>query len=42
MTKILFVCHGNSSDVLEYQGISGHNAANGEHLKNGLLPFYYD
>ena len=42
MTKILFVCHGSRSGSFAYQGISGQNAANGGHLRNGLLPFCYD
>ena len=28
MIKIMFVCHGNSSDVQEYQGIRRHCTAN--------------
>ena len=42
MIKILFVCHGSTSDSRELAALVGQNGANCGSWENRLLRFYYE
>ncbi len=42
MIKILFVCHGSTSESRELAALVGHNGANRGIWESGLLRFYYE
>ena len=42
MIKILFVCHGSTSDSWELAALVGQNGANRGISESGLLRFYYE
>ncbi len=42
MIKILFICHGSTSDNRELTALVGQNVANHGSWESGLLRFYYE
>ncbi len=42
MIKILFICHGSTSDSWELAALVGQNGANRGISESGLLRFYYE